>query len=109
MDDCYGIEHTEMPEQEDGLLEGLEGFQLWVNLPSAHKMTQPRYQELEPAQIPEEALPKGGQVRVLLIAGQPIGEPVARQGPFVMNTSEELEQAYRDYHNGLFGTVEENK
>ena len=37
-----GIVHSEMPEQEDGLLEG---FQLWINLPAAHKMTAPAYQE----------------------------------------------------------------
>jgi len=36
-----GIVHSEMPEQEDGLLEG---FQLWVNLPAAHKMDHPGYQ-----------------------------------------------------------------
>ncbi|MDM8561608.1 pirin-like C-terminal cupin domain-containing protein [Candidatus Parabeggiatoa sp. HSG14] len=47
--------------------------------------------------------------RFLLIAGKPIGEPVARHGPFVMNTSKELEQAYHDYHNGFFGEIKENE
>ena len=37
-----GILHSEMPEQEKGLLKG---FQLWVNLPAAAKMSQPKYQE----------------------------------------------------------------
>ena len=38
--------------------------------------------------------------RFLLIAGKPLNEPVARGGPFVMNTREELNQAYRDYQSG---------
>ncbi len=188
-----GVEHSEMPEQEEGLLKG---FQLWINLPAAQKMTQPRYQELEPAEIPEELLETGAKVRViagqtsqgtqgavtqiaanpyffdvslpagarykelipkehnafiylisgavqiidaektyniasgqlavllegdgvhveakedcrfLLVAGRPINEPVARHGPFVMNSIEEIEQAYRDYNNGLFGHVEEQQ
>lgn len=179
-----GIIHSEMPKQVDGLMWG---FQLWVNLPAKDKLSDPRYQDIEPGEIPEQALPGGGAVRVvagrygelvgpvggvatepimldvglpaggsldvpipaghngfayvfegaavlgdreapverghlavldregdglriaaagdqgtrvLLVAGRPIGEPVARHGPFVMNTREELEQAFRDYHSG---------
>src|SRR5512139_2539170 len=56
-----GIIHSEMPEQENGLLSG---FQLWVNLPASHKMMKPRYQEFGPAAIPVEKR-EGAQVRVV--------------------------------------------
>jgi len=56
-----GIVHSEMPEQQDGLLEG---FQLWINLPAAHKMTPPAYQEHADEQIPLESR-AGVQVRVI--------------------------------------------
>ena len=183
-----GIVHSEMPQQQAGLLEG---FQLWVNLPAQHKMDAPAYQEhpvdaipvevraggirvkviagvtqtgtrgpvvqplteplyldveLPPGQVFSERLPSAhngfcyvieGQVeaedadggvvmmqrddlavlshgnsvelrsgdlgaRCLLIAGRPLNEPVARGGPFVMNTKAEIRQAYDDYAAGLF-------
>jgi redox-sensitive bicupin YhaK (pirin superfamily) len=56
-----GIVHSEMPEQEDGLMWG---FQLWVNLPAKDKMIEPRYQDFAPEAIPEVAV-AGGRVRVI--------------------------------------------
>jgi quercetin 2,3-dioxygenase len=180
-----GIVHSEMPEQEDGLLQG---FQLWVNLPAKDKMTAPRYQDIDPEKIstvdvdgvsvkvlagevgdvkgavdtgatdptyldvhlpagsafvqPVSAgynafvyvydgeavigvganaktlkrseigvLSDGEEIRVaagaaparlLIIAGKPLGEPVARYGPFVMNTMDEIRQAADDYMAGRF-------
>ncbi|MDH3355671.1 MAG: pirin family protein [Chromatiales bacterium] len=184
-----GIEHSEMPEQEQGLLYG---FQLWVNLPASQKMATPRYQEFEPVEIPiekrlggvdikviagmtlegtcgavtdiaaapiyfdvtipaetkfHEIIPQGHNAfvyviegplyihgenrttavasnsmalldngerlelssddtaRFLLIAGRPFNEPVARYGPFVMNSEEEIQQAFSDYRSGHFGHI----
>jgi redox-sensitive bicupin YhaK (pirin superfamily) len=180
-----GIVHSEMPEQENGLLSG---FQLWVNLPASLKMAEPAYREFAPGDIPEAELPGGGTVRAiagklhsgvigpvtgvatepvyldvtlpkgatfaqfvpathgaflhviegsiavgevgdlvdrrtlavlgdgdrvavtgmaassrfLLAAGRALNEPVARGGPFVMNTRAEVLQAFDDYQNGRF-------
>lgn len=60
-----GIVHSEMPEQTDGLLWG---FQLWINLPAAQKMTNPHYQEFAASEIPVEQRSDGTKVRA--IAGQ---------------------------------------
>ncbi len=57
-----GIVHSEMPEQENGLMWG---FQLWVNLPAREKMTAPRYQDIEPDAVPEIEPAPGAKVRVV--------------------------------------------
>lgn len=184
-----GIVHSEMPEQEDGLMWGT---QLWVNLPSSEKMTEPAYQEFDAARLPKEQRQEGVEVtviagttsqgtvgavtgrptdpvyfdvqipegarfdeelaathsgfifvvegtigvaanhhgdpvvvdagnlailgdgtaisvsgegasnRILVVAGRAINEPIARGGPFVMNTQEEIRQAFADYQSGNF-------
>jgi hypothetical protein len=44
---------------------------------------------------------------ILILSGEPLGEPVASNGPFVMNTDVEIKQAYEDYYNGKFGYLED--
>ncbi len=58
-----GLIHSELPEQQDGLMEG---FQLWLNLPARNKMIPPSYRDIPAAAIPE--LIESG-VRVRIIAG----------------------------------------
>jgi len=190
---AHGIIHSEMPEQENGLLHG---FQLWLNLTAKDKMKPPTYQEFSGAQIPEITLANCGFIKIIagnylddehtiygpvksvatqplyfdirlarhsqlsipvsseltaliyvfegelfvdqakdvLTAGQlgrltdgnvvnvftqdnvarwlfmaatPLKEPIARSGPFVMNTKEEIEQAYRDYRDGVLTQLEQ--
>jgi redox-sensitive bicupin YhaK (pirin superfamily) len=59
-----GIIHSEMPEQQNGLMWGT---QLWVNLPGTQKMTDPGYEEFDAAAIPEET--RANACRVKVIAG----------------------------------------
>jgi hypothetical protein len=178
-----GILHSEMPEQDEGLMQG---FQLWVNLPAKDKLTAPRYQDIAADRVPTAQLGEGVSARVLageiagvrgpvdpgetqpffldialaaggaasvplpeghnafvyvyegaaavgdaaetlargrigvlssgeavslaseagarliLVAGKPLREPIAKYGPFVMNTEAELQQAFADFRAGKF-------
>jgi hypothetical protein len=192
-----GILHIERPPEQLIASGGLfHGIQLWVNLPSAEKWVDPRYQDLEaedstllrspdggalvrviagdvaghrgpgsthtPISLVHATIEPGGELvlpwpvefnalvyalggngtvgreghpihtgqlalhgagdaitlradqvqearhpglDVLVLGGRPIGEPVAMHGPFVMNTRDELVQAFEDYEAGRLGTV----
>jgi redox-sensitive bicupin YhaK (pirin superfamily) len=60
-----GIIHQEMPKGDNGRMWG---FQLWVNLPSTHKMMEPRYREVKKEQIPEVSM--GENVKIRVISGE---------------------------------------
>lgn len=71
-----GLIHSELPEQEEGLMEG---FQLWLNLPAKAKMCAPGYRDIVPTAIPERVDDAG--VRVRVIAGESGGLAGAVQRP----------------------------
>jgi redox-sensitive bicupin YhaK (pirin superfamily) len=67
-----GVIHSEMPEQDQGLMEG---FQLWLNLPASDKMSAPWYRDIPAEEVPRFTLDAGaqGQVTVQVIAGESHG------------------------------------
>jgi redox-sensitive bicupin YhaK (pirin superfamily) len=81
-----GLTHSEMPEQEEGVMEG---FQLWLNLPAKNKLCEPWYRDIQSADIPEVTIEQGVLVRV--IAGHTHGTDGAMQ-------REHTEPVYLDLH-----------
>lgn len=66
-----GIIHSEMPQQEEGVMRG---FQLWLNLPAAEKMTKAGYRDIQPEDIPEIAV-DGGQLKLIAGSMEIDGQP----------------------------------
>jgi hypothetical protein len=85
-----GVVHSEMPEQEEGVMEG---FQLWLNLPSYQKMCAPTYLDIQSDGIPEYQL--NGTIRVRVIAGESNGVSGAVQRPPELFSTNPL---YLDIH-----------
>ena len=71
-----GVIHSEIPEQEDGVMEG---FQLWLNLPSQSKMIAPWYRDFPSEAIPEYVTPQGVTVRVIAGSSNGVAGAVARE------------------------------
>ncbi|MFZ9666144.1 MAG: pirin family protein, partial [Limnohabitans sp.] len=101
-----GLVHSEMPEQEEGVMEG---FQLWLNLPSQRKMCDPWYRDIPSSEIPEAHWPGGLRVRV--IAGVYAGvagaisreqtEPLYLDVHFDVPHEAALSHALPSHHNAL--------
>jgi len=85
-----GIIHSEMPQQEHGLMRG---FQLWLNLPAAEKMKPAHYRDIPSADIPVAELPTGGSIKVIANAAVINGRVVS--GPIQGLTTETI---YWDVH-----------
>jgi redox-sensitive bicupin YhaK (pirin superfamily) len=81
-----GVIHSELPEQQDGVMEG---FQLWLNLPAHAKMAAPWYKDFTAAEIPGYTTPEGVTVRVLAGASGSVTGAVQRA---------ETEPLYLDLH-----------
>jgi hypothetical protein len=81
-----GLVHSEMPEQEAGVMEG---FQLWLNLPAKNKLCEPWYRDIQSEEVPEFTTKLGVLVRV--IAGASHGTPGAIQ-------RDHTEPLYLDLH-----------
>jgi quercetin 2,3-dioxygenase len=71
-----GVIHSEIPEQEDGVMEG---FQLWLNLPSQRKMMEPWYRDFPSVAIPEYVTPQGVMVRVIAGSSNGVAGAVTRE------------------------------
>lgn len=94
-----GVIHSEMPEQQEGRIEG---FQLWLNLPAREKMCAPAYRDIPSGDIPEFTRPQG--VRVRVIAGHSHGVPGAIARPVAQWPTDPL---YLDLHFGGVHTFEQ--
>jgi len=71
-----GVIHSEIPEQEDGTMEG---FQLWLNLPATHKMAEPWYRDFPSEAIPEYVTPENVTVRVIAGSSNGVAGAVTRE------------------------------
>jgi quercetin 2,3-dioxygenase len=77
-----------------GDVAATKGQVLWLNFPQAARGER----RLESLQLKADA-----PARVLVVTGEPLGERVVAYGPFVMNSEDEIRQAYLDFHSGRFG------
>jgi redox-sensitive bicupin YhaK (pirin superfamily) len=72
-----GVVHSEMPEQNEGLMEG---FQLWLNLPAKDKMRAPWYRDIPAEEVPRFTLPSGVGVQVIAGSSHGVAGAVQREG-----------------------------
>ena len=72
-----GIVHSELPEQQEGRMEG---FQLWLNLPARDKMTAPWYRDIQADEIPSFTTADGASVRVIAGESHGVAGAVQREG-----------------------------
>lgn len=96
-----GTSTFELPSARNLALIVLQGT-IMVNAESVARAGQMVVLGRDGAQVSIEA---NTEATVLLLSGEPIAEPIAGYGPFVMNTQAEIRQAMDDYNNGRFGQI----
>jgi redox-sensitive bicupin YhaK (pirin superfamily) len=100
-----GVAHSEMPEQNEGLMEG---FQLWLNLPAKDKMCAPWYRDIPNEEVPRFALPSGAAVQVIAGSSHGVDGAVKREAtqPLYLDIQlpqgVEFEQPLPAGHNAFF-------
>jgi redox-sensitive bicupin YhaK (pirin superfamily) len=100
-----GVIHSEMPEQNEGLMEG---FQLWLNLPAKDKVSAPWYRDIPNEEVPRFTLPSGATVRVIAGESHGVAGAVQREGTEPLYLDIELpegatfEQPLPAGHNAFF-------
>src|SRR4051812_25646660 len=82
-----GVVHSEMPEQEEGLMEG---FQLWLNLPAKDKLAAPWYRDIPNAEIPRYTTEDGATVQVIAGTSHGVEGAVQREGTLPLYLDIEL-------------------
>jgi len=99
-----GVIHSEMPEQNEGLMEG---FQLWLNLPASAKMGEPWYRDIPTEDVPKVTLENGVTVRVIAGSSHGVAGAVQRAHtePLYLDVSipagMTLDQPIPDGHNAF--------
>src|SRR5690242_18231515 len=100
-----GVAHSEMPEQNEGLMEG---FQLWLNLPAKDKMSAPWYRDIPHEEVPRLTLPSGAAVKVIAGSSHGVDGAVQREAtqPLYLDIDlpqgVEFEQPLPAGHNAFF-------
>jgi redox-sensitive bicupin YhaK (pirin superfamily) len=100
-----GVVHSEMPEQNEGLMEG---FQLWLNLPAKDKMSAPWYRDIPNEEVPRFTLPSGAAVQVIAGSSHGVDGAVQREAtqPLYLDiqlpAGVEFEQPLPAGHNAFF-------
>ena len=102
-----GAEHVQLiPRNQNAFAYVINGAAIFGDSPASEGNVAIFSNDGDEVRISNAASAKQ-EANVLLISGEPLNEPVARYGPFVMNTRQEVVQAFEDYQQGRLGRIEQ--